>query len=103
MAWVLAIASVPFLATTALAGPDWCDDGSPPPNDFRFQQTGAQSYVSSKEWTRSITSGSLSVNGGAYTGDALGGVARGMTTATEHATRKGNGHKDRKGHSTSGH
>lgn len=85
---VLAIAALPLLGTTALAGPDWCDDGSPPPNDFRFQQTGAPSDRSPKSWLRSTTSGELSFTSTTYTGTLAGGVARGMETAKEHATKK---------------
>ncbi len=85
---ILALASLQLFATTALAGPDWCDDGSPPPNDFRFQQTGARSDRSPKEWLRSTTGGQLSFTTTTYTGTLTGGVATGMEMAKEHATKK---------------
>lgn len=85
---ILAITAMQLLGTAALAGPEWCDDGSPPPNDFRFQRTGAASDRSPKEWLRSTTSGTLSFTSTTYTGDLRGGVAKGMTEAKDHATRK---------------
>ncbi len=67
----------------ALAGPEWCDDGSPPPNDFHFRPTGAQSWVSSTQWLSSTTSGTLDLKSGVNT--LQGGVAKGMREALEHA------------------
>ncbi len=67
----------------ALAGPEWCDDGSPVPNDFRFRPTGSGSVVSSTHWLSSTTSGTLDLATGANT--LAGGVAHGMQEAIEHA------------------
>ncbi len=67
----------------ALAGPEWCDEGSPPPNDFRFRPTGAQSWVSSTHWLSSTTSGELDLATGVNTLE--GGVAKGLREAVEHA------------------
>ncbi len=86
---VLAIAALQLLATTALAGPDWCDDGSPPPNDWGFQGTGGRSLTSPTSWLKST-----SWSGGTYqlsdTTWLSGGTARGMKDAGDHATRKPN-------------
>lgn len=67
----------------AVAGPEWCDDGSPPPNDFRFRPTGAQSWVSSTRWLSSTTSGTLDLRSGVNT--LQGGVAKGMQQALQRA------------------
>jgi hypothetical protein len=72
-----------ILAGAALAGPEWCDDGSPPPNDWRFRKTGAPSDVSRKEWLRSTTGGELDLEKGVNT--LQGGVAVGMWSAVAHA------------------
>ncbi len=71
------------LGGQALAGPEWCDDGSPPPNDFRFRPTGAPSAGSSTAWLRSTTGGVLVLRLGVNT--LTGGVARGMHEALENA------------------
>ena len=75
----------------ALAGPEWCDDGSPPPNDFRFRPTGSGSNVSSTSWLRSTTGGTLDLRAGVNT--LRGGVASGMQQAIEHA-RTGTSHAE---------
>ncbi len=84
---LLATALLQLLATTALAGPEWCDDGSPPPNDFRFRTTGAPSDRSSTAWLRSTTSGTLAFS--PYSNTLAGGVAHGMEEAIAHAGTKG--------------
>jgi hypothetical protein len=80
---ILTAASLQLLAGAALAGPEWCDDGSPPPNDFRLQKTGAQSTVSSTSWLRS-TSWSGDTWSVTQTGTVTGGVAKGMHEALDH-------------------
>lgn len=82
----LAAALLPAYATAALAGPEWCDDGSPPPNDWRFRPTGGPSAGSSTSWLRSTTSGTLDLATGVNTLE--GGVALGMDTALRHAGTK---------------
>lgn len=82
----VAIAMLVGQGGVALAGPEWCDDGSPPPNDFRFRPTGAPSAGSSTAWLASTTSGSIDLSRGVNTLE--GGVARGMRTALEHAGTK---------------
>lgn len=77
------------LGGVATAEPEWCDDGSPPPNDFRFRPTGIPSEVSSTEWIRSTTSGELDLAAGINTLE--GGVAKGMRTALEKAGAKDTG------------
>ena len=67
----------------ALAGPEWCDDGSPPANDFRLRPTGAGSAGSSTSWLASTTGGTLDLAAGVNT--LVGGVAHGMTTALENS------------------
>lgn len=71
------------LGGTAAAGPEWCDDGSPPPNDWRFRKTGAPSDTSAMSWLRSTTSGVLVLSAGINTLE--GGVAKGMRQALLHA------------------
>src|SRR5919107_206521 len=44
-------------ATTAFGESEWCDDGSPPPNDYRLQQTGTSSQISAYNWLMSISGG----------------------------------------------
>lgn len=68
---------------SAEAGPEWCDDGSPPPNDWRFRKTGGPSDTSAKSWLRSTTSGELVLSTGTNT--LTGGVATGMNTAQQRA------------------
>ncbi len=86
VATIVAILTLPASGSAALAGPEWCDDGSPPPNDWRFRPTGAPSAGSSTSWLRSTTSGTLDLAAGFNTLE--GGVARGMRTALEHAGSK---------------
>ncbi|MDE3113727.1 MAG: hypothetical protein KGN00_09315 [Chloroflexota bacterium] len=84
LASVLAIASVPLFASVALAGPDWCDDGSPPPNDFGLQGTGGHSLTSPTSWLKSTSwSGPGYDRSIAWT--LTGGASKGMETAWEHA------------------
>lgn len=71
------------LGGPALAGPEWCDDGSPPPNDFRLRPTGTGSATSSMAWLGSTTSGTLDLPAGINT--LQGGVAIGMRTALQNA------------------
>jgi len=78
-AFILAIGMLALAPSVALAGPEWCDDGSPPPNDFRFQPTGSASAVSSTSWLKSTTSGTLDL--ATRTNTLTGGVAKGMLTA----------------------
>ncbi|HEV2251226.1 MAG TPA: hypothetical protein VGT60_12045 [Candidatus Limnocylindria bacterium] len=82
-AFVLALGLLVLAPGVALAGPEWCDDGSPPPNDFRFRMTGAGSVVSSTSWLRSTTGGTIDLKAGINT--LVGGVAYGMATAIVHA------------------
>lgn len=70
----------------AVAGPEWCDDGSPPPNDFRFRPTGTGSAGSSTSWLKSTTGGTIDLKTGLNT--LVGGVAHGMRTAIAHAPAK---------------
>lgn len=73
-------------AALAYAGPEWCDDGSPPPNDWHFRATGGPSSVSSTSWLRSTTEGELVFTAAGPDATSLrGGVAIGMRTALEHA------------------
>ena len=64
---------------SALAGPEWCDDGSPPPNDWRLRPTGGGSLVAPTNWLHSTTGGVLDLKAGINT--LTGGVAYGMATA----------------------
>ncbi len=83
---VLVIVALQLLGTVALAGPEFCDDGSPPPNDFRFRPTGTGSAGSSTAWVKSTTSGSLTFS--PYSNTLVGGVAHGMEEAIHHARTK---------------
>lgn len=74
---------MPIAGGAASADVEWCDSGSPPPNDFRFRMTGAASATSSLSWLKSTTSGELDLEAGINT--LRGGVARGMWTALLHA------------------
>lgn len=71
------------LGGAASADVEWCDTGSPPPNDFRFRMTGSPSSTSSLAWLTSTTSGTLDLASGVNTLE--GGVATGMWTALRHA------------------
>lgn len=89
-------------AALAYAGPEWCDDGSPPPNDWHFRATGGPSSVSSTSWLRSTTEGTLVFTGdGPDTSSLRGGVAKGMREALEHAGSKEPRVHDDKGRSRS--
>ena len=68
-----------LFAGQALAAPEWCDDGSPPSNDFGFRPTGSGSATSSTAWVNSTTSGVLDLSLEINT--LQGGVAKGMTQA----------------------
>lgn len=71
------------LGGQALAGPEWCDAGSPVANDFRLRPTGAGSATSSLGWLNSTTSGIIDLASGINTLE--GGVAKGMAQALERA------------------
>lgn len=71
------------LGGIASADPEWCDSGSPPPNDFRFRPTGGPSAGSSTAWLNSTSSGELDLATGVNT--LSGGVAKGMSKAITHA------------------
>ena len=83
MTSVLAVVALQLLATTAFAGLEWCDDGSPPPNDFRFRPTGSGSAGSSTAWLASTSGGTLSFS--PYVNTLTGGVAHGMAEAIAQA------------------
>jgi len=76
-------------AGAAGAEAEWCDDGSPPPNDFRLQPTGTGSATSQPAWLRSTENGAAMLETYRSTGQVdvsqvpqlTGGVAGGMTTA----------------------
>ena len=85
-ALVIALAMLALAPEPAAAGPEWCDDGSPPPNDFRFRMTGAPSAGSSTSWLRSTTGGAIDLSAGVNT--LVGGVAHGMAQAIVHAGLK---------------
>ena len=72
-----------LLGGQALAGPEWCDAGSPPPNDFSLRPTGTGSVTSTLGWLNSTTSGVIDLAAGINT--LQGGVALGMAQAAEHA------------------
>ncbi len=87
-----------MLAAAAPAGAEseFCDDGSPPPNDFRLQPTGIGSFGAPPYWLRStdggdhllesyLATGSLDLS---QLGRLSGGVANGMAQA---ATNDGQG------------
>lgn len=85
---LFAVLSLQLLGGIALAGPEWCDDGSPPPNDFRFRMTGGPSSVSRTDWLRSTdwsfgTTWSLK-----DVTDLDGGVAKGLREAIAHAPKQ---------------
>jgi hypothetical protein len=68
---------------------EWCDTGSPPPNDFRLQPTGAGSATSPPAWLNSTDNGGTLLTMYAAIGQIdvsqvsqlSGGVATGMSTA----------------------
>jgi hypothetical protein len=72
------------------AAADWCDEGSPPPNDFRLQPTGGNSNEAPPMWLRSTTNGDELLQHYQATGGVdvsqmqtlSGGVASGMTQAS---------------------
>ena len=72
-----------MLGGQALAGPEWCDAGSPPPNDFLFRPTGSGSATSSTAWVNSTTVGVIDLVNGINT--LGGGVAQGMAHALSNA------------------
>lgn len=74
-----AVISLNVLGAAAAAGPEWCDDGSPPPNDWVFRKTGAPSDTSAMSWLNSTTAGTLDLTAGINT--LAGGVADGMRRA----------------------
>ena len=55
----LLLAGALWLGDTGGAGAEagWCDDTSPPPNDFRLQPTGAASANSAPAWGRCTENG----------------------------------------------
>src|SRR5262245_26197819 len=55
----LGVAAGSWLAAAGRAGAEaeWCDDGSPPPNDFRLQPTGTGSAGSEPAWLKSTDDG----------------------------------------------
>lgn len=75
----LTLAMLLAFGGAASADPEWCDTGSPPPNDFRLRPTGPGSFTSSLSWLRSTTGGTLDLAAGVNTLE--GGVARGMWNA----------------------
>ena len=89
-------------AALAYAGPEWCDDGSPPPNDWHFRATGGHSEDSSTSWLRSTTEGTLVFTDDGPDATSLrGGVARGMREALEHAgSKEPRAHDDSRGRSS---
>ena len=72
-----------LLGGQALAGPEWCDAGSPPSNDFGLRPTGTGSVTSTLGWLNSTTSGTIDLSLGINT--LAGGVAQGMAQASESA------------------
>jgi hypothetical protein len=87
----LLLAAVLWLAVTGAAGAEaeWCDTGSPPPNDFRLQPTGEGSATSPPAWLQSTDNGGALQATYTATGQIdvsqvsqlQGGVATGMSTA----------------------
>ena len=86
LASVFAMSLLQLLAISAAAGPEWCDDGSPPPNDFRLTPTGTGSAGSSTSWLKSTDSGTLTFS--PYSNTLVGGVAHGMTQALAEQLKK---------------
>ena len=82
---ILAAASLQLLAGPALAGPEWCDDGSPPPNDFGFRPTGSGSIVSSTAWVKSTSWLGTTFDRNNDLSSLSGGVVIGMHEAIDHA------------------
>jgi hypothetical protein len=89
-AW-LALAGGLWFGAAGGAGAEaeWCDDGSPPPNDFRLQPTGTGSAGSNSGWLKSTDNGAPLLEAYGATGQVdvsqvgqlQGGVANGMGTA----------------------
>lgn len=79
----ISLAMLFALGGAASADPEWCDTGSPPPNDFRLRPTGGGSFTSSMSWLRSTTGGTLDLAAAINTLE--GGVAKGMRNALVHA------------------
>lgn len=84
-ALILALGTLAMTSNVALAGPEWCDSGSPPPNDFRFRPTGTGSFTAPTSWIASTTGGTLSLP---LVNTLVGGVAHGMTEAIANAGLK---------------
>ena len=88
-AGLILVAAVWLGAAGAAGAAEWCDDGSPPPNDFRLQPTGTGSATSEPAWLRSTENGAAMLETYRSTGQVdvsqvpqlTGGVADGMTTA----------------------
>ncbi|HEU5315285.1 MAG TPA: hypothetical protein VFX49_04205 [Chloroflexota bacterium] len=87
------VVGVLLCATTVAAESTWTD-GSPPPEDFGFQDTATQSSVSAYNWLYSTDSGATVYSSWTTSGvvrtdlQALsGGVATGMNTADASAPR----------------
>ncbi|MGH2354490.1 MAG: hypothetical protein ACRDJN_23020 [Chloroflexota bacterium] len=87
----IALAAALFLAAVPVgAEAEWCDTGSPPPNDFRLQPTGERSAGSEPNWLRSTDNGGDLLTTYETAGEVdvsqvstlEGGVANGMTHAT---------------------
>ena len=87
----ITLAAAVLAATAAPAGAEaeWCDTGSPPPNDFRLRPTGTGSRTSPPMWLRSTTNGATLLATFMATGaidvsqvaTLQGGVATGMAHA----------------------
>lgn len=88
-ATILTALVLPAFGGAALAGPEWCDDGSPPPNDWGLRPTGGRSLESPTSWLRSTTEGQLTFEGDRPNVTSLrGGVATGMWRALDRAATK---------------
>lgn len=92
-ALALALAFLVIGAVPVLAESEWCDTGSPPPNDFCLRPTGVPSASAPPEWLHSTSGGSAVLAGYQATGSIdrsqlatlQGGVANGMAHATANA------------------
>jgi hypothetical protein len=95
----LILAAALWLAVAGAAGAEaeWCDTGSPPPNDFRLQPTGTGSASSPPAWLKSTDNGGALLATYASTGQIdvsqvsqlQGGVATGMNTAVSATSTSG--------------